>query len=403
MPTFSYKVKNDAGKIFVGETKVDTKVELIKMLADKGLVPVEIVEKSFVNDITQISFFKPRVKVKDLALFCRQFSIVLEAGLPISTAMDVLRGQTENATLKDVLNDVYESIQRGNSLSSSMKRHTAFPQLLIHMIESGEMSGQLDIIFNRMATFFENEYKVTKKIKGAMIYPIVLVAISIIVIFVLMTFVLPQFAKTLDSFNVEYPLPTKIIMGVSAFLSKYVLVIVIIVAAAVMGISFFLKSFAGKRLVSSLSLKLPILRKLVTNIITARFTRTLSTLLSSGVLLVQALEMVQKIIGNVIISEKFEGVLDEVKRGKSLTSTLNSMKFFPPLVLSMVRIGEESGGLDFSLEKSADYFDQEVDSSISSFLTILEPLIIFVLAFFVGFIVLSVLLPMFKMYESAGM
>jgi type IV pilus assembly protein PilC len=401
MPTFSYKVKNDAGKIFVGEAKIDTRVELIKMLADKGLIPVEIVEKSFVTDITQLNFFKQKVKVKDLALFCRQFSIVLQAGLPISTAMDVLRGQTSNKSLKDILSDVYESIQKGNSLSSSMKKHPTFPQLLVHMVESGEMSGQLDIIFNRMAEFYENETKVNKRIKGAMIYPAILVIVSVVVIFVLMTFVLPQFAETLDSFNVEYPLPTKVVMGLSDFFSAYWYIITILGAVIFGGITFFLRTFTGKRTVSMLSLKIPVLNTLTKNIITARFTRTLSTLLVSGVLLIEALEMVQKIIGNIIITEKFETVIDEVKRGKSLTNTITAMKFFPPLVLSMVRIGEESGGLDFSLEKSADYFDQEVDSSISSFLTMLEPIILFFLAFIIGFIVLSVLLLMTIMYESA--
>jgi type IV pilus assembly protein PilC len=402
MPTYTYKVKNSAGKVFVGESNVKTKDELLKIFSSKELTPIEVKEKNFFNDITQIKIFKPKVKVKDLSMFCRQFAIVLDAGLPISTAMDVIRGQTSNVTLRVILNDVYESIQKGNSLSKSLKKHNVFPELLINMVESGEVSGQLDKIFNRMAEFFEKEYKINKRIQGAMIYPVVLVVISITVVFVLMTFVLPQFAEALDSFHVEYPLPTRVIMGISDFFKSYWFIIAGGFLAIALSISVYLKSYTGKKTMATLALKVPVVKNLVQNIITARFTRTLSTLLSSGVLLIEALEMVQKVIGNIIIKEKFEHVLDEVKKGKALTATINNMKFFPPLVISMLKIGEESGGLDFSLEKSADYYDQEVDASISQFLSMLEPAIIFFLAIIVGFILMSVMLPMVKMYENAS-
>lgn len=402
MPTYMYKVKSQTGKILSGEAKTDTKEELIKLLAMKEFVPIEINEKNFMSDITQIAIFKPRVKVKDLSMFCRQFSIVLEAGLPIATAMDVIKNQTVNATLKEALTDIYESIQKGNSLSSSMRKHDVFPDLLVNMVESGEISGQLDAIFKRMAEFFEKDYKIQKKIKSAMIYPAVLCSISVIVVYILMSFVLPEFVKTLESFNTELPLPTKIVIGVSNFFGSYWYVPLVAGISAFFGLRVYLKSYTGKKNVSSLMLKIPVLRTLTKNIITARFTRTLSTLLLSGVLLIEALEMVQKIIGNVVVSEKFEDVLTEVKKGKGLTYTLNNMKFFPPLLISMIKVGEESGGLDSTLEKSADYFDQEVDASISQFLTLLEPFIILVLGAIVGFIVVSVLMPMMSMYEGVS-
>lgn len=400
MPMFVYKVQNNSGKIFAGEIKADNKEELIRLFREKQLLPIELTEKNFFTDISQIGIFKPKVKIRDISLLCRQFAIVLEAGLPISTCIDVIKDQTEHLTLREILKEIYEDIQKGSSLSTSMKKHNQFPFFLINMVEAGEVSGQLDKVFIRMSDYYEKEYKITKKVKGAMVYPIVLLSISVIVVMVMMTFVLPQFTKALTSFGTELPALTKFVIATSGVFQKYWIFIVGAIAALVSGFKFLLKTYSGRRFIASLALKVPVVKGLTQNTITAKFSRTMSTLIASGVLLIQALEMVQKIIGNEIIAEKFAEVIDEVKKGKSLTSIIGSMKIFPPLVVSMIRIGEESGGLDFSLEKAADYYDQEVDSSISSLLTMLEPMIIFFLAIIIGGIVVSVLLPMMSIYDS---
>lgn len=401
MPLYSYRVKNDSGKIFTGEAKVDRESELTNMLIEKGYTPLEVREKNVLTDISQISIFQKRVKTKDLAVFCRQFSIVLEAGVPISVSLEVLRDQTTNQRLKGSISDVSDDIKKGISLSSAMKKHTdVFPEILVNMVESGEVSGQLDRVFVRMADTFEKEYKLNQKIKGAMVYPIIVLSVAVIVVIILMSFVVPSFADTLEGLGAKLPAITQVLLVISGFFKSFWWAII----GAIIGLVVFLKSYsksdAGKRFFGKLAISLPVLKNVMRNIVTARFTRTLGTLTASGVLLIQSMEIVQKVIGNKIIAEKLDEVTSEIKKGRGLTQPLTSMKYFPPMVISMVRIGEESGDLDFALGKCADFYDEEVDTSVQQLTAFIEPLIIIVLAVIVGFIVLSVLYPMLSIYQE---
>jgi len=215
MPLYSYRVKNDSGKIFTGEAKVDKESELTSMLIEKGYTPIEIKEKNAFTDISQIKLFKKRVKVKDLAIFCRQFAIVLEAGVPISVCLDVIRDQTINPTLKESVSAISDDIKKGISLSSSFrKRNDVFPELLINMVESGEVSGQLDKVFKRLSDTFERDTKLNQKVKSAMTYPIVVLVVAVAVVFILMTFVVPTFADVLSSLDSELPIYTKILLKI---------------------------------------------------------------------------------------------------------------------------------------------------------------------------------------------
>jgi type IV pilus assembly protein PilC len=401
MPLYTYKAKNESGKIYEGQTNVASREELTALLAEKGYSPVEIKEKNIFTDITQISFLKPRVKTKDLAIFCRQFSIVLQAGVPLAAALDVLREQTINSTFKECLDNIYDNIQKGISLTNAMKHHAKiFPEILINMVESGEVSGQLDIVFVRMADHFEKEFKLKSKIKGAMVYPIIVCVVALILVFVLLTFVLPTFTGMLKDMGTELPLITKILIGVSDFLKTFWWAVAIAVIALIIAIVSYTRSYSGKRLFSKISLKLPVIKGVIKNLMTARFTRTLSTLSASGVQLIQALEIVQRVMGNVIIAEKLNLVIEEIKKGKSMSQPLSSMKYFPPMLISMVKIGEESGELEFALEKCSDFYDDEVETSMQTLITFIEPLIIIVLAVVVGTILLSVLIPMFSLYDT---
>ena len=401
MPLYTYKVKNSAGKVLAGETKIKSEAELRSILEGKGLTPLEIKERNALTDVSQIGIFKQKVKIKDLAVFCRQFAIVLEAGVPMATAMEVLRDQTTNKTLKYALDDLYSDIQKGVQLSTSMKKHLGeFPEMLVNMVESGEISGQLEKVFSRMADNFEKEFKQNQKIKGAMTYPVIVMCVAIGVIFIMMAKVVPSFADILKGFNVELPIFTKVLIDISNFFKSFWwLMLGVIIMLAATGRAYS-KSYNGKLFFGRLAITLPVLKGATRNIITARLTRTLGTLMSSGVLLIQAMEVVQKILGNAVIAEKIDGVITEVKKGKGLTQPLNAVKYFPPMVISMVKIGEESGDLDYALEKSADFYDQEVEVSMQRLTSLIEPIVIILMALVVAFIILSILYPMMSIYQT---
>ena len=401
MPTYNYKVKTESGKVLAGEVKLDNEQELRRILEEKGYKVVEIVEKTAINDISEIKIFKKRVKLKDLAVFCRQFAIILEAGVPISQSLEVLKIQTTNPTLKSCLSDVYDNIQKGMALSNAFRQHEdIFPDILINMVEAGELSGQLDLVFIRMADYFEAQFKLSQKIKGAMTYPIIVAVIAVLVIFVLMVKVVPQFAEVLTSFNVELPIYTKALIAVSTFFKKFWYIITGGIIAIVIAIGYFIRTPDGKLLVGKLAINLPVFKNVTKNIITSRFTSTLGTLMASGVLLIQAMEVVAKVIGNAVIQQKISYVIEEVKKGRGLTVPLAGVKYFPHMVISMIRIGEESGNLDFALEKSANFYEQEVERSLQQLTSFIEPMIMIFLAVVVGFIVLSVLSPMFALYQE---
>jgi len=402
MPVYSYKVKTETGKVYSGETKIDSVEELRRLLEEKGYTPIEIVEKNVFTDISTISLFKQRVKIKDLAIFCRQFAIILQAGVPIATCLDVLKQQSTNKTLKECLNDIYDDIQKGISLSNSMKKHeNIFPELMICMVEAGEVSGQLDIVFERLARQYENQNAINSKIKSALTYPAIVGVIAVAVIVVLMLFVVPKFVEILEQFNTPLPIFTKILIAISDFFVDFWWALLGGVIALIVGIKLFSKSETGKMFIGNLAIKLPVIKGVTKNIITSRFARTLGTLMSSGVLLIQSMEVVQKILNNAVIMKKFDVVIDEIKKGKGLTQPLIGCKYFPPLLISMIRIGEESGSLDFTLEKASDFYDQEVETSIQQLMAFIEPLITIVLPVVVAFVVLSVLVPMLSIYQNA--
>ena len=401
MPLYTYKVKNQAGKILSGESKFPGERELALALEEKGLIPIEIKVKNAVTDVSQIKLFQKRVVTKDLAVFCRQFAIILEAGVPIAAAMDVMREQTSNPTLKNAMSVLYEDVQKGIQVSTSMKRQGGiFPDILIHMVEAGEISGQLDKVFARMAEHFEKEFKLNHKIKSALTYPIIVSCVAVGVIFIMMAKVVPSFATILQGFGTELPSFTKILISISEFFKSFWWLLLGGVAGLVLIGKNYARSKEGKRFFGGLAVKLPVMKDVTKNIMTARLTRTLGTLMASGVLLIQGMEVTQKILGNAVIAEKIEDVISEIKKGKGLTPPLTALKYFPPMVISMIKIGEESGSLDFALEKSADFYDQEVETSLQRLASMIEPAVIIAMALVVAFIILSILYPMMSIYQN---
>ncbi|OPX43030.1 type II secretion system protein F [Ruminiclostridium hungatei] len=401
MPIYEFKARNIEDKILEGRSKFSSKESLAEQLELKGYILVEAKELNAFTDISQISIFKQRVKVKDLAIFCRQFAIILEAGVPIATALDVLKEQTTNITLRDCISDIYEDIQKGTALSVSMKKHdNLFPEILIYMVESGELSGMLDKTFSRMAEHFEKENRLHQKIKSAMTYPAIVLLVAVAVIFVLMVNVVPSFSSILGGFGVEVPIFTKVLISISSFFQSFWWLMIGILLGAVAGFSRYRKTDSGRHLFGNLAIKLPIVKQVTRNVITARFSRTMGTLMASGVLIIQALEVVQKLLGNIIIEEKIDLVIEDIKQGKGLSQPLAAMKYFPPMMVSMIRIGEESGNLDYSLDKAADFFDEEVETSVQQLTSLIEPIIVIFLAVIVAFVILSILYPMMSIYQN---
>lgn len=403
MPVFSYKVKNAEGIILTGETKLENRDKLMELLAQNNYVPVEIIEKNFVNDISQIKLFKKKVKLVDLVQFCRQFAIMLEAGISLAGALDVIREQTVNPTLKDCLDDMYTNIQKGLALSTVMRYFPGvFPPILLSMVEAGEISGQLDRVFVRLADQFEKDYKQQQKIRGAMTYPIIILVIAVIVVAIMVTVVIPQFGNALTGMNVEMPKLTQFMMSMSDFVTKYWYIFILIIVGLIVGIKAMADSERGRLVLDKMVLKLPMVSDVIRTMMTARFSRTLATLLSSGVLMIESMEIVRKVLGNSILMQKMDEVIENLKSGHSLTVSITDMHYFPPMALSMVKTGEESGNLDETLNKSAGFFEDQLEEKVQKLTTFIEPAIMIVLGGVVAFIILSVLYPMISVYQNMG-
>lgn len=401
MPVFSYKVKNADGLVLTGETKLESREKLLELLAQSGYEAMEIVEKNFVNDISQLKIFKKKVRLVDLVQLCQQFSIMLEAGISLAGALDVIRQQTVNQTLKECLDDMYNNIQKGLSLSTVMKAFPGvFPPILLSMIEAGEVSGQLDRVFRRMADQFENDYKQRQKIKGALTYPIIVLVIAVIVVAIMVTVVIPQFGKALAGMNVELPKLTQVLLKISEFCTKYWYVFILLFIGLFLGLKSMAGSEKGKLALDNFVLKVPLFADVVKTLMTARLCRALSTLLSSGVLMIESMEITNRILGNTVIMQKMEEAIENLKQGRSLTQSIGDMQYFPPLAVSMIKTGEESGSIDETLKKAAAFFEGQLEEKIQKLTTFIEPLIMIALGGVVAFIILSVLYPMISVYQN---
>lgn len=403
MPVFTYKVQNNDGAVLTGESNVESRERLLELINKSGYKVIEIVEKNFITDISQIGLFKKKVKLNDLAQFCRQFSIMLEAGISIAGALDVLKDQTINPTLKDCLNDIYKNIQKGLSLSNIMRYYPAiFPNILLSMVEAGEASGQLDKVFTRMADHFEKEQKQRQKVVGAMTYPIIILVIAIFVVVVLVVNVIPTFGEALIGMNVELPKITKVMLKISDTFSQYWYVFLFGIIVLVIVIKVLSGTEKGKRFIDAKLLKFPMVSGVIRTMMTARLTRALTTLITSGVLLIESMEITQRVLGNSVLIEKMNNAIESIKQGRGLTQTMAEMRYFPPLVISMIKTGEESGSLDFTLEKAATFYEELLDSQIQKLTTFIEPVIMIALGGVVAFIIFSVLYPMISVYQNMG-
>ncbi len=401
MAIFKYKAINSEGQRIEGSQSADSESQIREMLLSNQYYPLSI-EKE--NSKSKKSFsFNSKVKLKDIAVFCRQFYVMLDSGLSIGKALNILIEQCEKPKLREALIGVNGELKRGETLASSMrKRKDVFPNLLTSMIDAGERSGNLDIILKRMAEYYEKETKIRGKIKSAMIYPIVLGVVAIIAITFILTFVMPTFVQMFEENNVDLPMSTKMVLGTSKMLGKYGIIIFLILVTAIILLGKYLKSEEGQYKLSSINLKIPVIKKLTQKIIVSRFTRTMGIVSSSGMSLVSSLEIVASVVGNKIAEKELLKVKEKVLKGEGLGDSIMKIKIFPPMLASMVKVGEEAGSLDSILDKTADFYDDELEREIQTATALIEPIMIVLMGIIIGFLLISILTPMFTMYNSIG-
>ncbi|NFN94148.1 type II secretion system F family protein [Clostridium botulinum] len=399
MPNFKYRAMNTDGEKIHGNHEADSKGEVIEFISSNGYYPLMVEE---IIESKQIEFkFNNKVKLKDLSIFCRQFYTMLDAGVPILTCLNILTSQTTNAKLKETLKEVEDDVEKGGVLSNAMRKHTeVFPGLLVSLVSAGEASGNLDSIMLRMANHYEKENKVSNKVRNAMIYPIILGLVAITAVVFILTYVMPTFTDLFIESGLNLPWSTKFLLWSSASLKAHWFMILLAIVGIIIAIKYYLKTEQGSIAASKLKLKLPVIRRLNEMIIVSRFTRTLSTLLSSGLPLVQALDIVIGVIDNKIAEDAILKVKEKVVRGESLNSSLRETEIFPQMLYSMIKIGEETGSLDDILNKTADFYDEELESTIQTTVALMEPALIVIMGVIIGFIIISIMIPMFDSYTQ---
>lgn len=401
MPTFVYKGRNRLNEMVSGEREAASQDELRALLRREQIVVTQASEKGREIAIPKLGRNK-KVKAKELAVFTRQFSVMIDAGLPLVQCLDILAEQQQNAFFKDVLRQVRQNVEEGSTLFAALEKHPkVFDNLYTHMVEAGETGGVLDLILQRLATLIEKVVKLKRSIVSASIYPAAVILVAIAAVAIIMIVVIPQFEQIFLGLlgpGEALPLPTRIVMAISGFLAGWGgLGLLVALIGAGVGLSFYYKTPKGRWNIDTLLLKAPIFGAILRKIAVARFSRILSTLLSSGVPILQSLEITAKTAGNVVIEDAILKVRAGVERGESFVEPLKATEVFPHMVGQMVGVGEQTGALDAMLGKIADFYEDEVDSAIADLLAMIEPALIAFLGVTIGSIVISMYLPLFTL------
>ena len=403
MPTYIYQGQNMRTREAVsGERVANNESELRALLRRESIGNILIREKKAAKKETKaMSFGAKKVKPAEVALFTRQFSVMLGAGLPLVQALQAIGAQNPNPTLKNVLEKVRTDVEGGSTLAKALEKHPkVFDSLYTNMIAAGEAGGILDVVLQRLSVFIEKIVKLRSALKSALIYPTVILAVGVGVVAIILWKVIPVFRTLFESFDTELPLLTKIVISASAFLETFAIPIFIIIAIGIYGIKKWYKTDGGRHAMDGGLLKIPVLGDVVRKISIARFTRTLSTLLTSGVAILEALDITARTAGNVILEDVIIVVRKRIEEGGTMADPMRESKFFPPMVTQMVTVGESTGELDAMLTRVADYYEEEADTVVANLLTLLEPVMMVILGVLVGGIVIAMYMPMFKLIQT---
>jgi type IV pilus assembly protein PilC len=398
MPLFEYTARNPSnGQIQKGQVDVASKEEVTAFLRKQRMMLVSVREAPKPIKLS----FGSAIKTRDIVIFTRQFATMINAGLPLVQSLDILAKQTENPALKEIVRQVVFDVEAGNTLADAFRKHPkAFTDLYVNMIAAGEAGGILDTILLRLATFMEKNDALVRKVKGAMVYPLVIMSVAVIAITVLLIFVIPTFSSMFASVNLELPLPTRIVIAMSNFLTSYWWAILGVIGAFVFALKRYYATSNGRKNLDTLLINSPVLGDVIRKSAVSRFTRTLGTLVSSGVAILDGLEITAKTAGNRVIHDAVMESRASIAGGETIAGPLEKSKVFPPMVVSMIAVGEQTGGLDEMLSKIADFYDEEVDVAVSALLSLMEPVMIVILGVVVGGMVIAMYLPIFDMMNA---
>ena len=400
MPTYGYQAVTRNGSKKKGRVTANDLQQARQQLINEGLTPIELKEQNFLNKDINISLFDG-VKPRDLSVFCHQFVSVIDAGVSVAEALNMLGQQTENKTLRQAIFQTQKEIQQGETLADAMRKQSkrVFAPMFVNMVAAGEASGNLSVAFSRMADYYENANKTKSALKKAMIYPIVVLSVVVVVMFVMMLFVLPRFKTIFEDMGAELPWITRAIMGTSDFFVAYWYLILLAGGLVGLGVWLFSRSKKGTYVFAWIARKMPVFGPLTVKTASAQFARTFATLIASGLPIIEALEIVSRSMTNVYFKDELMRAREQVAVGTPLADALQIGGLFPNMVFQMVRIGEESGDIEKMLDKLSEYYDEEVQNATKNMMALLEPMIIIVLCGVVGVVAIGVMLPMFQMYS----
>ena len=402
MAEFQYRVITPEGKEKKGTMEGKSIEQVTGVLKAQKNVILSVSEASLMSRDINFSL-GGRVSARDYSIFCRQFVSIISAGVSIINALEMMRDQTENRTLKKALGEVYEDVSKGESMAGAMKKHSkVFPSMLCNMVEAGEASGSMEVAFERMAVQFEKENKLKQSVKKAMIYPIVLLVVMVGVLFLMMIWVIPNFMGMFAELDTELPPITQAVVNMSDFVIAKWWLILLVVAAAIAFFKAYAASPSGKFVLGGIALKIPVFGKLQTKSECARLGRTLCTLLGAGVPMMDAIEITGRSMENVHYKKAMMDAKDQVMRGMELSRPLKTCGLFPPMVVHMVSIGEETGNIETMLENVANYYEDDVQVATEQVMALMEPMIIVVMAIVVGVLIMAIMQPMLTLYESIG-
>ena len=398
MAVFNYKVVDKDGKNKKGTIEAPNRDGAEKKLKSDGYSIMSLTEQ---NNPFSGGLIKKKVKSRDLGVFCKQFSAVIKAGVTIISALELMGDQIENPTLKRAVMDAKTYVEKGGTLADALRVNSdVFPPIMINMVAAGELSGNLEVCLDRLVEHFEKDNALSSKIKGAMVYPIVVFIVMIIVVIVVMIAVIPNFTSMFEDMGTKLPLATRMMVAASNFIIHKWYILIIVVAAIVFGCKAFKKSSVGEQFFSNIAIKAPVFGNLTIKSACSRFARTMSTLMASGISMIDAVEQVAKMMDNKIIRDGLMDAKTQVAKGIPLSKPLKDMEVLPPMLSAMTKIGEETGDIEEMLSKVADYYDEEVEAATNKLTAAMEPLIMVVLACIVGMIVAAVYGPIMSMYDA---
>jgi type IV pilus assembly protein PilC len=402
MPDFIWKGVNRKGKKKKGEMEAETENFVRLTLRRQGIEPSKIKPKP--KDLfANVKFLQPKVTEKDIVVMTRQFATMIDAGLPLVQCLEILHGQQDNRTFKRILKHIKEDVEEGSTFADALKQHPeVFDDLFVNLVAAGEIGGILDIILNRLAAYIEKASKLKRKVKGAMTYPIVVMVIAVMVVAVILIFVIPVFQSMFADFGRALPVPTQIVVALSEFLKSYILYMIVALAVIIFAFRRFYKTERGRGLVDNFVLKVPVFGMLIRKVAVAKFTRTLGTMISSGVPILDSLEIVAATAGNKTIEEAIRETRQSISEGRTIAEPLADSEVFPSMVVQMISVGEATGALDTMLGKIADFYDDEVDSAVEALTSMLEPFMMVFLGGTIGGLVVSMYLPIFQMAGAVG-